>query len=285
MDITQLRREIDSVDQQLIPLFTRRMEISEQIADYKKEHGLSIFDPIREREKLKDVANQVHPALVSSTKVLYSLLFELSRSYQNAKNIAQTPLFNQIATAIEKTGKLLPPQSTVACVGTENPDILHLLGRCFKAPTPLFFDSDHAALVAIDQGLCDYALLPAERATIYEKLISCGFFIIRSLQIRQKRYLLIGKELEIYPGADKTTLVLTLPNEPGSLYRVLARFYTLGLNVAKLESQPGEQDPLHIRFYIDLETSIYAREFVRLMCELDDLCQQFHYLGSYTEVV
>jgi chorismate mutase/prephenate dehydratase len=38
-------------------------------------------------------------------------------------------------------------------------------------------------------------------------------------------------------------------------------------------------------FYFDLETSVYAEEFVQLMCELDDLCENFAYLGSYTEVV
>ena len=38
-------------------------------------------------------------------------------------------------------------------------------------------------------------------------------------------------------------------------------------------------------FYFDLETSIYSEEFVQLMCELDELCEEFKYLGSYTEVV
>jgi chorismate mutase/prephenate dehydratase len=38
-------------------------------------------------------------------------------------------------------------------------------------------------------------------------------------------------------------------------------------------------------FYFDLETSIYSEEFVQLMCELEEFCEEFKYLGSYCEVV
>ena len=38
-------------------------------------------------------------------------------------------------------------------------------------------------------------------------------------------------------------------------------------------------------FYFELETSIYSEAFIQLMCELDDLCEEFRYLGSYREVV
>ena len=43
--------------------------------------------------------------------------------------------------------------------------------------------------------------------------------------------------------------------------------------------------PTEFMFYFNLETSIYSEEFVQLMCELDDLCEEFKYLGSYSEVV
>ena len=38
-------------------------------------------------------------------------------------------------------------------------------------------------------------------------------------------------------------------------------------------------------FYFDLETSVYSDDFAQLMCELDGICEEFQYLGSYTEVV
>ena len=99
------------------------------------------------------------------------------------------------------------------------------------------------------------------------------------------RFICISRDLEIYPGSDKTSIMMVLPHRPGSLYRVLARLYTLGINVTKLESRPIPDREFEFMFYFDLETSIYSEEFVQLMCELEDLCEEFKYLGSYTEVV
>jgi chorismate mutase/prephenate dehydratase len=99
------------------------------------------------------------------------------------------------------------------------------------------------------------------------------------------RFICISKNLEIYPGSDKTSIMMVLSHKPGALYKVLARLYTLGINVIKLESRPIPERDFEFMFYFDLETSIYSEEFVQLMCELDDLCEEFKYLGSYSEVV
>ena len=79
--------------------------------------------------------------------------------------------------------------------------------------------------------------------------------------------------------------ILADTNKTGSLYKVLARLYTLGINVTKLESRPIPDREFEFMFYFDLDTSIYSEEYLQLMCELDDLCEEFKYLGSYTEVV
>ena len=79
--------------------------------------------------------------------------------------------------------------------------------------------------------------------------------------------------------------MMILNHKPGALYKVLARLYTLGINVTKLESRPLPDREFEFMFYFDLETSIYSEEFVQLMCEIEDFCEEFKYLGSYTEVV
>ena len=58
MELKDLRNEIDLIDDELVKLFTKRMDISAQIAGYKKENSLPIFVPAREREKLADVAKK-----------------------------------------------------------------------------------------------------------------------------------------------------------------------------------------------------------------------------------
>ena len=80
MELKDLRNEIDKIDDELVRLFGERMDIAAQIADYKKEHHLPILVPTREREKLQDVAKKAGPEMANYTRVLYSMLFELSRT-------------------------------------------------------------------------------------------------------------------------------------------------------------------------------------------------------------
>lgn len=99
------------------------------------------------------------------------------------------------------------------------------------------------------------------------------------------RFICISRDLEIYPGADKTSIMMTLPHRPGSLSKVLTRFYSLGLNLIKLESRPIPERDFEFMFYFDLETSVYSEEFSLMIDELSGISDEFRYLGSYSEVI
>ena len=96
MDLQDYRKEIDAIDDELVRLFGQRMDIAAKIADYKKENNLPIFVPAREREKLADVAAKAGPEMANYTRVLYSMLFELSRSYQSKRNSVLTQQYHDI---------------------------------------------------------------------------------------------------------------------------------------------------------------------------------------------
>ncbi len=97
------------------------------------------------------------------------------------------------------------------------------------------------------------------------------------------RFIVICKDLEIYPGADKASIMLSLGHTPGSLSDMLSRFSALGLNLTKLESRPIEGRDFEFMFYLDVEASVYSEEFINLMCQLDSDPQAFTFLGSYKE--
>ena len=99
------------------------------------------------------------------------------------------------------------------------------------------------------------------------------------------RFICISKNREIYPGADKTSIMVVTPHRPGALFRVMSRFNALGINLVKLESRPIPDRDFEFMFYFDLETSVYSQEFLQLIAELDFMCEDFRYLGSYSEVV
>ena len=380
MDIQELRGQIDQIDDELVRLFAQRMDVAARIADYKKEHNLPIFAPARERETLAEVAKKAGPEMANYTRVLYSMLFELSRSYQGKRNDTPSPLYETITQAIENTPKLFPQSAMVACQGVEGAYSQIACEKIFKSPFILYFKNFDGVFNAIEQGLCQYGILPIENSSagsvkkVYDLMIHHNFSIVRTFRLKidhnllanpgatlesirevysheqainqcsellntmqgvkvipventavaaemvsksgrtdvaalssrscaelyglkclassvqdkgnnYTRFICISKHLEIYPGSDKTSIMMILNHKPGALYKALARLYVLGINVTKLESRPLPDRDFEFMFYFDLDTSIYSEEFVQLMCELDNLCEEFKYLGSYTEVV
>ncbi len=380
MDITELRTEIDDIDRELVSLFCRRMGLAAQIAGYKKANDLPILVPTREREILQSVAKQAGQDMDSYARVLYSLLFELSRSYQSKRNAAASPLYRRITESIANTPNLFPQSAMVACQGIEGAYSQIACEKMIKRPFILYFKNFDGVFNAIEQGLCQYGVLPIENSTagsvkkVYDLMIQHNFSIVRTFRLKidhnllanpgtkladireiysheqaisqcgeflktlpgvtvtpventavaanmvvqsgrkdvaalcsrncaelyglnclaasvqdtdnnRTRFLCISKNLEIYPGSDHTSIMAVLAHRPGALYKMLARLYVLGINVTKLESRPIPDRDFEFMFYFDLETSIYSEEFAQLMCELDELCEEFTYLGSYREVV
>ena len=99
------------------------------------------------------------------------------------------------------------------------------------------------------------------------------------------RFICISKTLQIYPGADRTSLILTLPHEQGSLFKVMSRLYALGINLNKLESRPIPDRDFEFRFYFDLDVPVYSPQLLQLMGEIGSICENYIYLGSYSEIV
>ena len=380
MDLNDYRREIDGIDAQLLELFARRMDVAAAIAEYKKENALPVSDPSRERQKLLDVAEMAPETLRDYAVSLYSLLFELSRGYQNRILGVRTELTQQIADAIAETPQLFPESAAVACQGVEGAYSQLACDRLFRLANIFYFSSFEAVFSAIEKGLCRYGVIPLENSTagsvnaVYDLMMRHDFRIVRSVRLKVDhnllaapgaalgdireiysheqaiaqcsgflqslpgvtvvrcentaaaakrvaesgrtdvaalssrscaelyglqclaadvqdqgnnftRFICIAKNLEIYPGADRTSLMMVLPHRPGSLYKVLSRFYALGINLNKLESRPLPERNFEFMFYFDLDAPVYSPGFRQLMGELPGLCEEFHYLGSYSEVL
>lgn len=98
------------------------------------------------------------------------------------------------------------------------------------------------------------------------------------------RFICISREMEIYPGASKLSLMMTLPHRPGSLAEMMSRFSMMGLNLTKLESRPIPGKDFEFMFYFDLEASVASPAVLRLLDELENGPDTFVFLGNYTEV-
>lgn len=380
MDIKELRQQIDQIDDKLVQIFNERMNVAAQIAEVKRENDLPVLNTRREREILAEVAQKSQEDIANYTRVLYSLIFELSRSHQQKLISKDSELHQRITAAVRDTPQLFPQSAMVACQGVEGAYSQIACERIFRSPSIMYFKNFEGVFSAIESGFCKYGILPIENSTagsvkkVYDLMISHNFSIVRSVRLKvdhsllakrgvrledireiysheqaisqcseflqtlpgvkvtqventavaaemvassqrrdvaalssrscaelygletlragvqdagnnRTRFICISKNLEIYPGADKTSIMLVTAHKPGSLYKILARLYVLGINLIKLESRPIPDRDFEFMFYLDLETSIYSEEFVQLMCELDGMCEEFKYLGSYSEVV
>ena len=380
MDLRDYRDRLDSLDAELVKLFVERMEISARIAEYKREQKLPILDTKREREKIQSVMDMSPDELREYTAALYSLIMELSRSSQHRLLDQETVLTEQIKDAIAQTPFLFPDSASVACQGVEGAYAQLACDKLFRHPSISYFASFGAVFSAIENGLCEYGVIPVENSTagsvnaVYDLMMKHNFRIVRSLRLKvdhnllvkpgtqlsdiqeiyshqqaisqcrgflqtlpgvkvvpcentavaakmvaesesnhvaalssrvcmklyglsclaesvqdrgnnYTRFICISRKLEIYPGADRTSLMMVLPHEPGSLYKVLSRFYALGINLIKLESRPLPERDFEFMFYFDLDTSVYSPSFIQLMGELASISEEFSYLGSYREVV
>lgn len=98
------------------------------------------------------------------------------------------------------------------------------------------------------------------------------------------RFICITKDLEIFPGANRTSLMLVTNHKPGSLYQVLARFNAMGINIIKLESRPIPSTDFEFMFYFDIDEFVYSDNFIRMINQLNLNCREFIYLGSYIEL-
>lgn len=380
MDINELRKEIDSIDTQLVELFKERMEKAASVAEYKKNTGMKIFDPHRERDLLLRISELTGEEHESAARVWFSLLMELSRSYQSKLLLPESKYESIINQAINETELIFPEKATVACQGTEGAYAQVACNKLFNLPNIMYNSSFEGVFNAVESGLCRYGVLPIENSTagsvnsIYDLMIKHSFYIVRSTRVQinhcllvkpgtkledikeiisheqalnqssdfinslngvkvtayantalaakavaeserndiaalgsaecaalyglsvlkravqnkgsnYTRFICISKKPEIYPGADRSSFMLILPHKPGSLYKIIARFYAHDINLTKLESRPIPGSDFEFMFYFDVNTSVYSPELKQLVCELENELDNFTYLGSYSETV
>jgi prephenate dehydratase len=116
------------------------------------------------------------------------------------------------------------------------------------------YDTAGSAKMIADGRLLDAAAVASARAAEVFGLVPLKSSI-QDYEHNTTRFLVIGlKPLStVFPGPpDKTSIVFTLANEPGALFKALSQFGLLGINMTKLESRPVPDRKWEYLFYADL---------------------------------
>ncbi len=140
-----------------------------------------------------------------------------------------------------------------------------------------------AAKMVSESDRCDIAAISSKNCAELYGLVTLAEDI-QSTSANYTRFICISKTPEVYPGADKMSMLLCLSHKPGSLYDLISKFSALGINISKIESRPIAGRDFEFMFYFDMEISVYSDAVIQLLSDLESSPEDFVFLGSYTEV-
>ena len=372
-ELSEIRVEIDEIDNQMLDLFKRRMDCAREVGCYKKEKGLPILNRQREDEILADVQEK-GGAYGTAARMLFADIMELSRALQYNIIGSGQALREEILHARE-----MPPTDgiTVAYQGIKG-------ANSFEAAQALFPDAVLSerktfedVFDAVDRDEAAFGVLPVENSTagsvsaVYDLILKHRFYIVGALDrriehclagLRQStledieivwshpqalsqcahyleqhrltavskantavaardvarekrlnvaaictpgaakeyglrildtglqddpfnttRFIVISKQLIISEDANKISLCFSLPHVKGSLYNLLCRFNSLGLNLTKIESRPAKGRDFEYLFYLDFTGSVRSDNVIDLLSRLGEELPEFSFLGNYRE--
>ena len=360
---------LDRIDGELLELFIERMAAAEQ-SDPRR-------DPVREREIMNRIARTCSGDTAKAARLFFTELFDFAANRRRTPE-GESSIASMIAAALKETPALFPQQATVACQGVEGSYAQQACDRFFRVPEIVYVRSFEGVCQAVEQGLCEYGVLPVENTlygtvgAVYDLMTEHRFHIVRSLkkqishallalpgtsreELREvvshdqalgqcsrfikdhklkvsvcentavaarqlaesgnrhmaaiaspecaalygleivdtdiqnnannyTRFICISRKLEIYPGADKSSIILSVPHRPGALYQLMAKFAALGINLSKLESRPVPGRDFEFIFYFDFDASTIEPGVVALLEELSAGPETFVFLGNYSEL-
>lgn len=154
----------------------------------------------------------------------------------------------------------------------EHPEIKVNICENTAVAARLVSESDRRDIASISSPEC---------ARLYD--LSTLVESVRNEASNYTRFICIAREMEIYPGSNKISFLMTTEHRPGALQSVLAKFALLSVNVSKLESRPIPGRDFDFMFYFDLDASVYSDELVALLGDLSEGPEIFAFLGAYLE--
>lgn len=378
IDLSVCRAKIDEIDTEIVRLFEERMRVAHDVARYKRATGKAVLDPVREAEKIMAATQLAHDDFKQFMPPLFSLIMEMSRSYQHCSIDGPTSLSNFVSR-IPKGG-VLSESSKVACQGVAGA-YSHIASKNMFSQANIGFASTWSEVCdLVEEGEFEFGVLPLENSTagtvdrVYDLLSTRGLYIVKAATLRIEhsllakpgctlediheifsheqalrqceefissmpgevhakvckntalaaqavsesgrmdvgaisskecaviydlevikesvqdernnftRFVCVSKDPFVSSDADRSSFLLVLPHEPGSLYRILSRIAALGVNMTKLESRPIPGREFEFMFYIDVESVPGDAVFDQLALQVPPLCDRCCYLGSYAEI-
>lgn len=371
MELSDLRAQIDEIDSEILGLFSRRMKVCEEVADYKRRNNLPVFQKGREKELLAGIKARAPEEYADGAQVIFSNIMDVSKCIQQSRNLDASTAFSPEMLDMEYSG-------TIACQGVDGAYSGAAGKRLFPSATVEFFPKFDDVFSAVAEGRVKYGIIPIQNSTagsvseayslmgkynfsitamirleinhclaakkgtdrkeikkVYshiqalsqcsEYLKSHGFeqvsydntamaaeFVagsdeaiaaICSCECAEKygleiidekiadvypnctRFICISRDFCSTPDADTVSVIVGIPDEKNSLYRLLTKFSVSGINLSHIESRiiPGAN--FEVVFYLDFDGNVSDSRVRTLLAQLEDEAAYFRFIGNYKEML
>lgn len=177
-ELEKARKLINEIDAQMAQLFEKRMQASEMVASYKREHGLSILDTSREKEVIKKNSEYINNSVIKEYYVSFlQKTMELSRDYQARLNDGMKVAYSGV-------------QGAFAYIAAK---------KMFPYARLIAYPNFESAYEATESGECDTCVLPIENSfagdvsTVMDLIFSGNLYINQVIDIPIVHNLLVNE--------------------------------------------------------------------------------------------
>ncbi len=192
MSLNELRNEINELDDKILELFAQRLSVCHNVALYKQENNLPVFQPEREDEVIKKIREKSPQGLENCTEVLFKNIMDISKARQ------QQELFKENC---EISALQFPPKNNVkiGCQGAKDA-YSHMAGKKLFGDLDFAFYTDFEdVFIAVENGDIDFGILAIQNSTAgsvaltYELMKKYNFYIAAEASVKISHCLAINK--------------------------------------------------------------------------------------------
>lgn len=188
MDLIELRKQIDEIDEQLIPLLLSRMEVAKGVAQYKAERGLPVLNEEREQQILDNVAAKCGEQ-GEAIKTIFAATMDASRALQHKVIGGGQELRNIINSAI-RGSSLTANGEAIACQGVDGA-YSGKAGKALFPDSPInFYRQFEDVFEAVNQGKARFGIIPVENSTAgsvhesYDLIMKYRFYVVGAYDLK-----------------------------------------------------------------------------------------------------
>lgn len=275
--LADIRKQIDAIDQQLQDLINQRAQCALEVAKIKQQDKKNpvYYRPEREAQIIRKIM-QRNPGPLSEKDISEIFLFILAKC-----RALQQPL----KIAIVGARKNIDHQAAGKHFGAA------IQETSAKSIADIFYQ--------VIEHRVNYGVVPIENSkegvvnATLDALIKFSTQICGEIQmpISKKdstdttRFLIIGNDAVAPSGIDKTSLLISITNRPGSLAKIFQPFANHQVNITFFESRPYRDKMWNYVFFVDIDGHQQDQNVQQALAELSTQPLTYTILGSYPKAV